>query len=78
MVLNADKCHFLTVSFNEPFSDFSVKDTTIENVTEEEILTIVMDSELNFKFPLKSICKNGHQKLSAFSRTSKLSTLNQC
>ena len=23
MVLNADKCHFLTVGFNEPFLDFS-------------------------------------------------------
>ena len=33
MVLNADKCHFLTVGFNEPFPDFPFNDTTIENVT---------------------------------------------
>ena len=29
MVVNADKCHFLTAGFNEPFQDFSFNDTTI-------------------------------------------------
>ena len=43
MVLNADKCHFLTVSFNEPFPDFSFNDTTIENATEEKILALVIN-----------------------------------
>ena len=38
MVVNAGKCHFLTVCFNEPFPDFSFNNTTIENVTEEKIL----------------------------------------
>ena len=33
MAFNADKCHFLTVGFNEPFPDFPFNDTTIENVT---------------------------------------------
>ena len=32
-VLNADKLHFLTVGFNEPFPDFSLNDTTVENGT---------------------------------------------
>ena len=45
MVRNADKCHFLTVSFNEPFSDFSFSDTT-ENVTDEKIVGIVIDNTL--------------------------------
>ena len=33
MVLNADKCNFLTIGFNEPFPDFSFNETTIDNVT---------------------------------------------
>ena len=37
MVLNADKCHFITVGFNDPFPDLSLKDTTVGNVTEENI-----------------------------------------
>ena len=40
MVLNADKYHFLTVGFNEPFPYFSFNDTTIENINEEKILGI--------------------------------------
>ena len=43
MVLNTDKCHFLTVSFNEPFPDFSFNDTTTIDVTEEKILALVIN-----------------------------------
>ena len=43
-VLNTDKCHFLNISFNEPLPDFSFNDTTIENVTKETILGIVIDN----------------------------------
>ena len=49
MVLKADKCHFLTVGFNEPIPYFSLNDTTIKNVTKEKILGIVIDNKLNFK-----------------------------
>ena len=49
MVLKADKCHFLTVGFNEPIPDFSLNNTTIKNVTKEKILGIVIDNKLNFK-----------------------------
>ena len=77
MVLKADKSHFLTVGFNEQFLDFSFNDTTIENATEEKILGLVIDNRLNFKSLLKNICKKVNQKLSALSRTSKLTALNQ-
>ena len=49
VVLNPDKCHFLTQGFNNPFPDFSFKNTTIKNVTEEKILGIVIDNNFNFK-----------------------------
>ena len=45
MVLNADKCHLQTVGFNEPFADFPSNDTTVENVTGENILGIVIDNQ---------------------------------
>ena len=48
MVLNADKCHFLTVGFNEPFPDFSFNDTTIENITNEKTLGRLIYNKLNF------------------------------
>ena len=57
IVLNTDKCRFVTVGFNEPFPDFSFNDTTIENVTEENFLPMVFDNKLNFKSHLKNICK---------------------
>ena len=49
VVLNPDKCHFLTQGFNNPFPDFSFKNTIIKNVTEEKILGIVIDNNFNFK-----------------------------
>ena len=56
-VLNADKCHFLTVGFNEPFSVFSFNDTTVENASEEKMLGIVIDNKLNFRSHLKIYAK---------------------
>ena len=76
MNLNADKCHFLTAGFNESFPDFSFNNTTIENVTEEKILGLVIDNKLNFKSHLKNLWKMANQKLSILSRITKLTTLN--
>ena len=53
----ADKCHFLTVVFNEPFTDFSFNDNATENATEEKILGLVIGKELNVKSHLKNISK---------------------
>ena len=59
MVLNADKCHSVTVGFNESFPDFSFNYTTVGNVTEENILGIVIDNNLNFKSHLKNNVQKG-------------------
>ena len=77
MVLNPDKCHFLTLGFNEPFADFSFKNTIIKNATEEKTLEIVIDNNLNFKSHMKKICEKANQKLSALARISKLTTPTQ-
>ena len=77
MVLNPGKCHFLTLGFNKPFSDFSFENTIIKNVTEEKIQGIVIDNNLNFKSHMKKICEKANQKLSALARISKLTTPTQ-
>ena len=46
MELNPDKSHFLTLGFNKPFPNFSLKNTVIKNVTEEKVLGIVIDNNL--------------------------------
>ena len=42
MVLNPDKCHFLTPGFNKLFPDFSFENIIIKNVTDEKILEILI------------------------------------
>ena len=77
IVLNQNKCHFLTLGFNKLFPDFSFENTIIKSVTEEKILGIVIENNLNFKSCMKKICEKADQKLSALAIISKLTTLNQ-
>ena len=77
IVLNPGKCHFLTLGFNKLFPGFSFENTIIKNVTEETILMIVIDSNLNFKSHMKKIYEKANQKLSALSRISKLASPTQ-
>ena len=77
MLLNPEKCHFLTLGFNKSSPDFSFENTIIKNVTEEKILGIVIDNNLNFKSHMKNICEKANQKLSALARISKLTTPTQ-
>ena len=77
MVLNPDKCHFLTLGFNKPFPDFSFENTIIKNVTEEKILGIVIDNNLNFKSHMKKMCGKANQKVCALARISKLTIPSQ-
>ena len=77
IVLNQNKCHFLTLGFNKLFPDFSFENTMIKNVTEEKILGIVIENNLNFKSRMKKICEKADQKLSALAIISKLTTPNQ-
>ena len=74
MVLNPDKCHFLSLGFNIPFPDFYFEKIIIKNVTEEKIIGIVINNNLNFKSHIKKTCNKASQKLSALARISKLTT----
>ena len=68
MVLNPDKCDFLTLVFNKHFPDFSSKRHRRKDSWE------VIDNNLNFKSHMKKICEKPNQKLSALARISKLTT----
>ena len=77
MILNPDKCHFLTLGFNKSFPDFSFKNTIIKNVTGERILGIVIDNNINFKSHMKKMYEKANQKISAHARIPKLTTSTQ-
>ena len=68
MILNPDKCHFLTLGFNKPFPDFSFKKSIFKNAIEEKILGILINNNLNFKSHMKKICEKANRKLSALAR----------
>ena len=49
MILSPDKHQFLTLGFNKPFPNIFFENSIIKNATEEKILGIVIDNNLNFK-----------------------------
>ena len=53
MVINSDKCHFLTLGFNKTFTENTIN----KNVAEGKILEIVIDNNLNFKSHMKRYMK---------------------
>ena len=77
MVLNPDKCHFLTLGFNKPFPDFSLETIILKNVTKEKIFGILIDNNPNFKSHMKRICEKAKQKISALVSISKLTSCTQ-
>ena len=74
MILNPDKCYFLTLGFQDAQPNFSYDNITIKNVSEEKILGITIDNKLTFKSHLKNICKKANQKLNALARITKFTS----
>ena len=68
MILNLDKCYFLTLRFQDAQPNFSYDNITIKNVSEEKILGI---TQLTFKSLLKNISKKTNQKLNVLARIRK-------
>ena len=58
MILNTDKCYFLTLGFQDVQPSFSCDNITIKNVSEEKILGITINNRLTFKSHLKISAKN--------------------
>ena len=74
MILNPDKCYFLTLRFQGAQPNLSYDSITIKNISEEKILGITIDNKPTFKGHLKNICKNTNQKLNALVRITKFTS----
>ena len=72
---NAGKFHL----FLSPYEDqmITVKNCVIKSSGVEELLGVTIDSNLNFKEHILSLCKKANRKLHALSRVSKYMTLNK-
>ena len=72
MKLNQDKCHLLTGAItNEPLW-LTVGDEMIWESSEEKLLGVTIDKNLNFNAHLSKLCRKVAQKVSALARVSKL------
>ena len=56
----------------------TVENYVIKSSAVEELLGVTIDSNLNFKEHILSLCKKANRKLHALSRASKHMTLNKC
>ena len=70
MKLNADKCHFMIFGEKKDKMKLHVGKAVIEESDEETLLGVILDTKLNFKTHLQTLCKKASQKLHALSRIS--------
>ena len=65
--------------FLSPYEDqtISVENYVINSSGVEELLAVAVDSNLNFKEHILSLCKKANRKLHALSRVSKYITFNK-
>ena len=62
MVLNADKCHFMSLGEDTENETFIYDNFIFNNSSEEKILDITIDKKLTFKVTLKFYVKKPPRK----------------
>ena len=72
MKLNEDKCHFLISGSMNEHLFAKVGDELIWESTEEKLLGVTIDKNLNFNSHLSTLCKKVGQKVSALARVAKI------
>ena len=72
---NAGKFHFFLSLYED--QTITVENDVIKSSSVEELLGVIIDSNLNFKKNILSLCKKANRKLHALSRVSKYITLNK-
>ena len=77
MVLNLDKCHYIVVSDDDPSHKIILNNDEIASSNEEKLLSILLDSKLNFEPHLTSLYKKAGQKLNATVRINHYLTQDQ-
>ena len=68
MTLNEGKCHLLVCGYKHECMFANIGNTRLWEEHSAKLLGIHIDSELNFKFHVKNICKNAGRKISMLSR----------
>ena len=70
MKLNEGKWHLLTFGTNQDDIKISVGEAIIKESSEEMLLGVIIDKNLNFKSHVSNLCKRASQKLHALARVS--------
>ena len=71
LVLNSDKCHFMTVGAPNTIPTFKFKNITIKNSASEKLLCVIIDNKLDFMEHLNTVCKKANLKLHALNKISR-------
>ena len=73
---NADKCHL----FLSPFSnkEMTLANYKIASSNSEELLGVVIDSEVTFAKHIENLCRKTNQNLHALARAANFMTLEKC
>ena len=72
MELNQDKCHFLISGNINELLFAKVGEELIWESSEEKLLRVTIDKNLNFNSHLSILCKKAGQKVTALARIAKL------
>ena len=72
---NAGKFHLFPILYED--QTITVENCVIKSSGVEELLRVRIDSNLNFKEHILSLCKKANRKLQALTRVSKYITLNK-
>ena len=78
LVLNPQKCHFMTLGNGNNLCNFSYDDIIIKNSLSEKILGLTIESNLNFSDHIYNMCKIANQKLNALCRVSANMNSDKC
>ena len=77
LVLNFDKCHFMTLGTPNTLPNLKCKNVTVKKSASEKLLGVIIDNKLDFTEHLNTVCKNANLKLHALNRISRLLSLEQ-
>ena len=62
MILNPEKCHFMSIGKDTLDEDiFYYDNLTLKNSNEEEMLGVIVDTKLTFHQPITKMCRNSGQ-----------------
>ena len=70
MKLNEGKCHLLTFGTKQDDIKITIGEAIVEESSEERLLGVTIDKNLNFKSHVSNLCKRASQKMHALARVS--------